>query len=73
MPCLLIHSIVGFPDGSTIKNLPVNAGDAGSIPGSGRAPEKKMAAHFSILAWKTPWTEEFGGLVHEVTNELNMT
>ena len=24
--------------------------------------EKEMAAHFSILAWKIPWTEEPGGL-----------
>ena len=24
--------------------------------------EKKMAAHSSILAWRTPWTEEPGGL-----------
>ena len=28
----------GFPDGSVVKDLPVNAGDAGSIPGSGRSP-----------------------------------
>ena len=24
--------------------------------------EKKMATHFSILAWEIPWTEEPGGL-----------
>ena len=24
--------------------------------------EKEMATHTSILAWKTPWTEEFGRL-----------
>ena len=24
--------------------------------------EKGMATHFSILAWRTPWTEETGGL-----------
>ena len=28
----------GFPGGSAVKNLPVNAGDAGSIPGMGRFP-----------------------------------
>ena len=28
----------GFPGGSGVKNLPVNAGDAGSIPGLGRSP-----------------------------------
>ena len=29
----------GFPGGSVVKNPPANAGDAGSIPGSGRCPE----------------------------------
>ena len=24
--------------------------------------EKGMATHCSILAWRIPWTEEFGGL-----------
>ena len=24
--------------------------------------EKDMATHFSILAWRSPWTEEPGGL-----------
>ena len=28
----------GFPDGPVVKDLPANAGDAGSIPGSGRSP-----------------------------------
>ena len=27
----------GFPSGSVVKNLPVNAGDPGSIPGSGKS------------------------------------
>ena len=27
-----------FPGGSAVKNLPVNAGDMGSIPGLGRFP-----------------------------------
>ena len=32
--------------------------------------EKEMATHSSILAWRTPWTEEPGGLNSQ---ELNMT
>ena len=36
-------SQVGFPSGSVVKEnqktTPVSAGDAGSIPGSGRSPE----------------------------------
>ena len=30
---------MGFPGGSVIKNPPASAGDAGSIPSSGRSPE----------------------------------
>ena len=30
--------IWGFPGGSVVKNLPANAGDPDSIPGSGRSP-----------------------------------
>ena len=31
-------------------------------------PEKEMATHSNILAWRIPWTEELGGLpsVHGV-------
>ena len=29
---------MGFPSGSVVKNLPANAGDVGSISGSGRSP-----------------------------------
>ena len=34
-----------------------------------------MATHSSILAWRTPWTEEPGGLesVVFVAKELDMT
>ena len=45
-----------------VKNPPANAGDPGSIPGSGRSLEKEIAAHSSILAWEIPWIEEPGGL-----------
>ena len=45
-----------------VKNPPVNAGDVGSITGLGRSPEKEMAIHSTILAWKIPRTEEPGGL-----------
>ena len=30
----------GFPGGSVVKNLPANAGDAGSVPGLGRSPSE---------------------------------
>ena len=31
----------GFPGSSVTKNLPANAGDVGSIPGSGRSPGER--------------------------------
>ena len=45
-----------------IKNLPANAGDADSIPGSGRSLEEGMVTHSSVLARRIPWTEEPGRL-----------
>ena len=53
---------LGFPGGSVGKESAFNAGDPGSIPGSGRSPEEGMAIHSSILAWRIPWTEEPGRL-----------
>ena len=51
-----------FPGGSDGKESTCNAGDPGSILGSGRPLEKGMATHSSIIAWRIPWTEEPGGL-----------
>ena len=34
----LWHETLGFPGGSVVKNPPADAGDVGSIPGSGRFP-----------------------------------
>ena len=61
-----------------VKNPPENAGDIRdmcSIPGLGRSPEGDMATHFSIRAWRIPWTEGPGGLQSRVaknwTNRRN--
>ena len=51
---------VGFLGGSMVKNMPANAGDLGSIPGSGRSTGEGNSNPLSILAWKIPWTEEPG-------------
>jgi len=45
-----------------VKNPPANAGDVGYVPRLGRSTEEEMATHFSILAWRIPWTEEPRGL-----------
>jgi len=52
--------MLGFPDGSLVKNLLAN--DPSLIQGSGRPLEKEMTTHFSILCCEIPWTEEPGGL-----------
>ena len=41
-----------FPSGSEGNESAYTAGDAGSIPGSGRSPGEGMATHSSILAWR---------------------
>ena len=49
-----------------VKNPPVNAGDVrdtGLILGQEDFPEKGMATHSNTLAWRSPWTEEPGGLL----------
>ena len=59
---MLENKIQGFPSSSVVKNLPVNAGDSGSILAQEDPLEKEMATHSSILIWKIPWTEEPGRL-----------
>ena len=48
-----------FPGGSDGKGSACNAGDLGSIPGSGRSPGGGYGnpLQYSCL-WRTPWTEE---------------
>ena len=45
-----------------LKNLP--AMQKACVPSLGQEDplEKEMATHPSILAWKSPWTKEPGGL-----------
>ena len=40
---------MGFPGGSDGKESACSVGDPGSVPGSGRSPEKEMATPSSIL------------------------
>ena len=53
---------LGFPGGSDGKEPTCNAGDLDLIPGLGRPLEEEVATYSSILAWRIPWTEEYGGL-----------
>ena len=56
---------MNFSCGSVAKEFvfkALDAGDAGSIPGSEDPQEEGMAIHASILAWRIPWREEPAGL-----------
>ena len=64
----------GFPDGSVgkeggtvVKNLPANAGDGGSIPGSGRSPAGGNGTLSVMLAWKIPWWAMLHGVAKNQT------
>ena len=52
----------GISGGSVVKNPPVNAGDVGSIPGSGRSPGEVNDNPLQYSCLGNPMTEEPGGL-----------
>ena len=45
-----------------LKNLPAMEETWFQFLSQANPLEKEMAVHYSILAWKVPWTEEPGGL-----------
>ena len=57
-----INIMLGFSGGSDRKESVCNAGDPGSIPGSGRSPGVRNGNPLHILAWRIPRTEKPGGL-----------
>ena len=54
--------MTGLPYSSDSKESAYNAGDLVQSLGREDLLEKGMATHFSILAWRIPWTEELRGL-----------
>ena len=53
---------MGFLVGSVVKNPPAMQETWVRSLGQDDALKKGMATHSSSLAWKSPWTEETGGL-----------
>ena len=51
-----------FPGGSDGKESACSADSQVQALGWENPLEKEMATHSSILAWKSPWMEEFGRL-----------
>ena len=59
------YQTMGFPGGMNGKEPTCQCRrlrDLGVVPGLGRSLEKRIATHSSILAWRTPQTEQPGGL-----------
>ena len=61
----------GFRGGLAVKNLPANAGDTSSIPGSGRSPggEHGKPLEYSCLENST----DRGATVHGVTKSQRLS
>ena len=68
------HTYMDFQGGSVVKNLPANAGDAGSIPELGRSPGEGNGNPFQYSCLKNPKNSgAWWATVQEVTKESDMT
>ena len=57
-----------------VKNLPANAGDTGSVPGSGRFPGEGNGSAQQYSYLENPMDREaWRAVVHGVAKESNMT
>ena len=60
----------GFTSGSVVNNLPANAGDMGSIPGSGRSPGEGNGKPLQYSSLENPMDRgDWQAIVHGVTKE----
>ena len=64
---------MGFPGGSVVKNPPVNAGDTGLIPGSGRSSGEGNDNLLQHSCLENPMDRVWQATVQEVTKELDLT
>ena len=71
---LLSNGAWGFPGGLMVKNLPANAGDSGSIPGSGRSPGEGNGNPLQYTCLGNPMDRgAWQATVRGVTKEPDMT
>ena len=67
-------SLVGFPGGSAVKNLPVSAEDTGSIPRSGRSPGEESGNPLQYSCLGNPMERgAWWATAHGVTKESDTT
>ena len=65
---------MGFPGGSVVKNPPANAGDVGSIPGSGRSPGEGNGNPLQYSCLENPMDRgALQATVHGITEESDRT
>ena len=65
---------MGFPGGSVVKNLPADAGDVGSIPGSERSPGEGNGSPLQYSCLENPMDRaNWWATVHRVARESDMT
>ena len=64
---------LGFPGGSDSKESAYNAGDLGSIPGSGRSPGEGNGYPLQYSCLENPMDRVWQATVHGVPKELDMT
>ena len=70
---MMIVVFGSFPGGLVVKNSSANAGDAGSIPGSGRSPEGGNGNPFQYSCLENPMDREaWWAAVHGVAKSQNM-
>ena len=68
-----MYSLIKFYLFSAVKNLPLNAGDEGSVPGSGRSPGEGNGNPFQYSCLENPMDRgAWWVMVHGVT-ESDMT
>ena len=70
----LLSRYMGFPGGSVVKNLPANAEEVGSIPGSGRSPGEGNGSPLQYSCLENPieggaWWATVHGVTESDTTE----
>ena len=69
-----LMSSKGFPGGSVVKNIPANAGDAGSVSGLGRSPGEGNGNLLQYSCLGNPMERgAWRAAVHGVAKESDMT
>jgi len=71
--CVYIYGFPWWPNGKESACDARAAGDAVQSLGQEDPWEEGMATHSSILAWRTPWTEERGRLSPQSQKEADTT